>query len=324
MTWFAEYVEEALGPNTVYFDEWYEFYLAGHDADLKLQRIYGELSVLAVACISAPYGKKPWTRLEWRAVRDRSTKAIASGDESEEFATLPVRVGDGEVQGVSFSTIAKDIREWPIEKTVDHIINRLLLIRPDIVPHQPDATELPEQPRALTWPIANHTEVRDAFGQLLGRSPPWRALFIRGPSQSGKSFITRQLLKNSIQIPELTCGRFDFKGTTGLDGELRALVQQCDVPLPPSDLPLNERLSRVLDALKLRNRPVLLIFDTFESAGEAQHWVHKQLLEGLAWDNNLRVVITGTKVPSFDGEIWEDLVAQPLQLECPQPGDWFE
>ena len=38
----AEAVETQLGPGTVFFDEWFEHHLAGADADLKLQKIYGE------------------------------------------------------------------------------------------------------------------------------------------------------------------------------------------------------------------------------------------------------------------------------------------
>lgn len=30
----ASELEQTLGPSTVFFDEWYEFYIAGHDADL--------------------------------------------------------------------------------------------------------------------------------------------------------------------------------------------------------------------------------------------------------------------------------------------------
>jgi hypothetical protein len=79
----------------------------------------------------------------------------------------------------------------------------------------------------------------------------------------------------------LASGRFDFKGTVDMDAEVRAFVQDLDVPLPPVSSRLNERLGQILDALKERARPVLLVFDTYESAGEAQEWVEKQLLPSL-------------------------------------------
>jgi hypothetical protein len=34
----AEAVETELGQATVFLDEWFEYFLAGHDADLKLQK----------------------------------------------------------------------------------------------------------------------------------------------------------------------------------------------------------------------------------------------------------------------------------------------
>ena len=48
----AEAVERCLGRGTVFFDEWFEPYLAGADADLKLQKIYGERCALAVVCVA--------------------------------------------------------------------------------------------------------------------------------------------------------------------------------------------------------------------------------------------------------------------------------
>ena len=47
----ATAVQERLGEGTVFFDEWYEYYIAGSDADLKLQKIYHERSVLVISCV---------------------------------------------------------------------------------------------------------------------------------------------------------------------------------------------------------------------------------------------------------------------------------
>jgi hypothetical protein len=79
------------------------------------------------------------------------------------------------------------------------------------------ATEWPENGPALDWPVADHGPVRDAFGQLLTRSPPWRCLLVRGDSQTGKTHLTRLMLGSALNLPDLACGRFDFKGTTGVD-----------------------------------------------------------------------------------------------------------
>jgi len=53
----AEAVEGRLGSGTVFLDEWFEHYLAGDDADLTLQDIYGRRCALAV--VSLP------TILQW-------------------------------------------------------------------------------------------------------------------------------------------------------------------------------------------------------------------------------------------------------------------
>ena len=45
--------------------------------------------------------------------------------------------------------------------------------------------------------------------------------------------------------------------------------------------------------LKQRARPALLVFDTYEAAGEAQDWMEKQLLPSLIRATWLRVVMAG-------------------------------
>lgn len=52
----VEALEEELGRNTVLYYEWYEYYIAGHDADLKLQKIYHDKADLVIPCISSHYG----------------------------------------------------------------------------------------------------------------------------------------------------------------------------------------------------------------------------------------------------------------------------
>src|SRR5689334_12153469 len=95
----AKAVEEKIGLGNVFFDEWFEHHIAGHDADLKLQEIYGDQCELAVVCVSERYGGKPWTQAEHESIRARVMKSRASGDRHERDAILPIRVGDGDVSG---------------------------------------------------------------------------------------------------------------------------------------------------------------------------------------------------------------------------------
>ena len=74
----AEEVENKLGSPNVFFDEWFEHYIAGGNSALKFQEIYGEGCVLAVVCVSERYGGKPWTLAEHDAICARQMKARAS------------------------------------------------------------------------------------------------------------------------------------------------------------------------------------------------------------------------------------------------------
>jgi len=184
--------------------------------------------------------------------------------------------------------------------------------------------EWPDQPLALLWPMANHDPVRQGLQRLLTREAPWRFLPLRGPTDSGKSHITRQIFGNALRLPGLACGRFDFKGTTNVDVELRAFAQHLDVAPPPASPRLNERLSHVLDALNRRSKPALLVFDTYEAAGEAQEWVEKELLPSLIRATWLRVVIAGQTVPERGGAPWATEASPPLLLSTPRPEEWFD
>ena len=168
----AEAVEKKIGFGKVFLDEWFEFYIAGDDADIWLQEIYGEKCELAVVCVSERYGGKPWTRAEHRAIRARQMKADGSKVRLERLAVLPIRVGEGDVDGILFNAIVPDVRDRSAEKSAELIIERLRLIAPDLIPgSDPSAVELswPESPDPLHWPVADHGDVREAFAQLLAR-----------------------------------------------------------------------------------------------------------------------------------------------------------
>jgi hypothetical protein len=324
----AEAVEAKLGSGTVFLDEWFEYYIAGADADVKLQRIYGDKCALAVVCVSTHYGGKPWTQAEHEAVRARQMKARSSPERLDREAILPIRVGDGDVEGILFNSIVPDIRKKSVPEAATLITDRLnfVLGRASSSATAADAApDWPETPPPLVWPMANHSGVREAFAALVTRNPTWRFLPVRGASETGKSHITRQMLANALQIPELACGRFDFKGGTDIDGEVRAFIQELDIQAPPPSPQLNERLAAILTALIERKRPTLLVFDTYEAAPQPQQdWVEKELLIRLVRAPWLRVVIAGQRVPEAGGAIWGSVTHAVLQLAPPRPAEWFD
>jgi hypothetical protein len=124
----AEAVEQMLGRGTVFYDDWFEYYIAGDDADLKLQTIYGKISSLIVFCISKPYGEKPWTRTEHKTIRALQMQL----DKEKSDRILPLRVGDGDIEGVLFNTIWADARDKPVAQTAELIVNRLRRIAPEV------------------------------------------------------------------------------------------------------------------------------------------------------------------------------------------------
>jgi hypothetical protein len=130
----AQAVESLLGPGTVFLDDWYEFWLAGADADRKLQDLYERRCALAVVCVSGRYGDKPWTLAEHEAIRARLMQARASPRPEARDAVLPLRVGDGEVPDIPFNTIVPDVRRRPVEETAKLIVQRLRLLEPDLGP----------------------------------------------------------------------------------------------------------------------------------------------------------------------------------------------
>lgn len=323
----AEALETRLGRGTVFLDEWFEHYLAGEDADLKLQRIYGQRCDLSVVCVSERYGAKPWTQVEHRAIRARYMQCSGSTDERERNSVLPIRVGDGEVEGILFNAIAPDVRKRSANESAQLIIARLRLLRPEVsgesAAHASAAT-WPTSPPALSWPMADHSGAREAFGELITAGVAWRLLRIKGASETGKSHITRQMLANALAIPDLACGRFDFKGTSDMDREVRAFVQDLGVPVPTSTRRLQEGFDQILAALRLRARPTLLMFDTYEAAGEAYEWVEKSLLQTLMRATWLRVVIAGQTVPGSSSAVWASVARPILELVHPLPEDWFK
>jgi hypothetical protein len=191
--------------------------------------------------------------------------------------------------------------------------------------HQVTAgTDWPEDPPPLSWVMANQCAVRTASAQLLTRNAPFRYLPIRGSSETGKSQITKQLLGNALRCPGLACGRFDFKGTTDVDAELHRFVQHLGISTPLGAPTLAQRLTQALEALTARCRPALLIFDTFEAAGNAEQWVKDTLLVALIRAKLLRVVITGQHVPERGGAPWDTEACPAIVLSAPIPEDWLE
>jgi hypothetical protein len=130
--------------------------------------------------------------------------------------------------------------------------------------------------------------------------------------------------RNVVELlPELRCGRFDFKGTIDRRIETDAFVQSLDLALS-SGGGEGDQLSGALGQLLRAPRPTLLIFDTYESAGDAQIWIERVFFPKVLRTEWLRIVVLGQQVPPVHGELWESISTAPIQLQHPDPAAWFE
>lgn len=127
----AEAAEQQLGLGTVFYDEWYTAEIAGADADLKLQKIYGDRSEVVVPCFSGPYDERLWTQVEWTSIRARMNRLRVAG-EGEIDRILPIRVGEGPKDELrDATTIWLDATREPPPKLAELFLQRVRKFAPD-------------------------------------------------------------------------------------------------------------------------------------------------------------------------------------------------
>lgn len=122
----ATLLQLQIGSGKVFFDEWFESELAGPDAQVVLQQIYVEQTRLVVACVCGRYNEKPWTQDEWRAIQAfERTLRDAGTDNLRRMRFLPLRFGDGPIDGVYSTAIVPDVRGRTPEIVAELILERL-------------------------------------------------------------------------------------------------------------------------------------------------------------------------------------------------------
>lgn len=122
----ALHLENVLGPKRVFFDEWFEAEIAGFDAHVVLQKIYQCEARMVVACVCQHYAGKPWTQDEWRAIQsfERKLRDARSGN-VDRLRLMPIRFGDGDVDGLFDTAIVPDVRHRSAQQIADLILKRL-------------------------------------------------------------------------------------------------------------------------------------------------------------------------------------------------------
>jgi hypothetical protein len=142
----ADQLRNRLGEDKVFFDEYYESEIAGHDADTYLQNIYLKQVRLVVSCVCKRYDEKPWTQDEWRAIR-AFERTCRTPETRPRF--LPLRFGDGDVDGIFENAIVPDVRNRDAESIANLIEQRLDLIRPATLKLPPKPPKPNRAPRAI-------------------------------------------------------------------------------------------------------------------------------------------------------------------------------
>jgi hypothetical protein len=326
----AEILAQQFGRNGILYDKYHEAEFARADLAFHLPDLYGKEVDLVVGVFCKEYNAKEWTGLEWKSIYGLIKQ---KNDES----VLLSRFDHAEPQGLFASAGFIELDDLTPEKFADLILERLAINedkpRDFYTTSKSSRVSTADQLNpSLVWPlvpdplpirVANHREPQRAFQRLLTPEAPYHLLRIQGESQTGKTHLTKQFLGSVFGLAGLRCGRFDFKGSSDMDLEVNGFADQLNLALPPQET-LVSRLAQILLMLKKDPHPTLLIFDTFEAAGEADDWVRNSLLLTMMRCPWLRLVISGQRTADCRGEPWEFRSSDLIQLGRPTPEEWWD
>lgn len=119
----AERLFRELGPNRVFYDDFYKSQLALPNLDTALQALYRNRSRLLVAFLSGHYSQKMWCGIEFKAIR-----SILA--DREDQRVMFVRCDAGDVEGVFPQDGFIDARSHSPEQVADFIVERVQLLDP--------------------------------------------------------------------------------------------------------------------------------------------------------------------------------------------------
>jgi hypothetical protein len=178
------------------------------------------------------------------------------------------------------------------------------------------AADWPAEPVELGWDMVDHTDIRRRVAQLLTREAKARLLVVTGESSTGKTTVTKQILRGAGEQRWLRVGRLDCKGAGEMGAEVATLAGQLCVPAPSAGGATG--LASILESLRRDGRPTLWIMDTVEALGGLESWLMDGLLHELRRASWLRVVLAGKRAPDVRCE------HEPLEIERPGPEHWLE
>lgn len=226
----ATLLKDRLGDGKVFFDEWFLAELAGMDAHLVLQNFYRNKTRLVVACLGLRYNEESWPQEEWRAIQamERDLRDAAT-DNVKRLRFLPLRFGDGEVDGILPTALVPDVRNSSAQEIADLIIERLQKAKRGQIeksaarkPAMSSAEKIsPEDILALEDKVRrihiDRDEEKKLFSDMVTKRSPKRALLIEAESGMGKSHLIEEFLQTAVPFLH---ARVDFKNASLTFGDV--------------------------------------------------------------------------------------------------------
>lgn len=317
-----------LDRSLILFDDFHRAEWARSDLGAILPQLYLEESDLVVAILDDDYREGDWCGLEWNAV-------LGLLKRKQSAAVMLTRFAKAEPVELCGMAGYLDLEDLTALQFTELILERLA-INDSHMEGKRHAQENQASLASVTiwpsvdirahWRVADHFPALEAFESLLSDEPEFRMLMVTGRSGTGKSLVTRALFRAAARMHDVfPSGRLDFKGGAQLDAEITAFASDLGVSIPSMKVGLSGQLPQILLEIKSRRKiPTLLIFDTFEMAGEAGEWLAKNMVRILERCTLLRIVVAGQTLPDIDQIDSAGIVGPILELEPPTPHDWLQ
>jgi hypothetical protein len=180
----------------------------------------------------------------------------------------------------------------------------------------------PIDPPLLTWGVvANHQAAREAVARQL-TADGCRLLRIVAETAHGKTTFLADVEENALALSWLRCGRIDLREPGSETAAVDDLCHRLDLPIQSGIVA--SRLSGMMDAIRRRGDPTLLLVDTFERASPAvKVWFERALPPLLSGAVATRIVVAGQTTPSPVGFSDRQRDSPVVSLQVPSVSDWF-
>jgi hypothetical protein len=325
----AGILSDLFSRDSILYDHYHEAEFARYELAFHLPNLYRNEADLVVVVLCDDYSQKDWCGLEFNSIYSLFLKGRASD-------VLLTRFDRVEPVGMHNLAGYIDLDDKTPGQLVELIQERLAINEGKnrdfykrsgsmsrgyaLGLHQDFFWPAFAEPLGIS--VANHIEPQKAFIRLLQTDSPFQLLLIEGERLTGKTHLSNEFLGAAMGM-DLRCGRLDFKGTVDLEHAFRSFAAQLGLPSINSPKSLATLLADLLQAMIINPRPTVLLFDTYESAGEADGWVNSSLLVMLMRNPWLRIVISGQTTVASVGVPWSRYCNR-IRLGQPTPEEWWD